>query len=46
MLVGVSAADPATLVGVCVALAGVAALAAALPAQRAARVNPSDALRS
>ena len=46
MLVGVSAVDPATLACVCVALGGVAALAAAVPALRAARVNPSEALRS
>ena len=45
MLVGVSAVDPWTLACVCLALTAVATLAAAVPAQRAARVNPSDALR-
>jgi putative ABC transport system permease protein len=46
MLVGVSPVDPATLACVCVALVAVAGLAAALPARRAARVSPSDALRN
>jgi predicted permease len=45
MLFEVSAADPATLAGVIVLVVGVAALAALLPAWRAARVEPMRVLR-
>jgi predicted permease len=45
MLVGVSVVDPATFLSVCGALLAVAAVAALVPARRAAAVNPSEALR-
>jgi putative ABC transport system permease protein len=44
-LFGVSSADPLTFAGVVVALLGVALIAQALPAARAARVDPVVALR-
>ena len=44
-LYGVSNTDPLTLVAVIVVIAGVAMLAAMLPARRAAGVNPTKALR-
>lgn len=46
LLFGVRPADPAVLLGVALALLGVAAAAALLPAWRAARVDPVEALRS
>jgi len=46
LLYGVSPRDPLTLGGSAVILLGVACLAAALPAWRAARVDPVAALRS
>ena len=46
LLHGVTPADPATFVVVTVALAGVAALASAVPAWRASRVDPVIALKS
>ena len=44
-LVGVEALDAATLLFVAVLLAGVALVASLVPARRAARVDPLDALR-
>jgi len=46
LLVGVSPYDPVTLAAVCGTLLFVGASAAALPAWRAARVDPSSALRA
>jgi putative ABC transport system permease protein len=45
MLFGVTTTDPATLVAVPALLVAVAAAACALPARRAAEVEPSEALR-
>ncbi len=45
MLFGVSASDPLTLVGVLAIVLGVSAAAALIPAVRAARVQPMQALR-
>ncbi len=45
MLFGVSATDPATLVGVLAIILGVSAAASLIPAVRAARVEPMQALR-
>jgi predicted permease len=44
-LFGVSSTDPLTLLGVVVAISGVAIAAATLPARRAAGINPTRALR-
>jgi putative ABC transport system permease protein len=44
-LVGVSATDPATYVGVSILLAAIALVASLIPARRAARVDPVIALR-
>jgi predicted permease len=46
LLFGVSRLDPVTYVGVVVLLLGVSALACAVPAWRAARVDPSITLRA
>jgi predicted permease len=45
-LFGVSVYDPLTLVGVVPVLGGVTLIASAIPARRAARVDPASALRS
>ncbi|MFG1691042.1 ADOP family duplicated permease [Gemmatimonadota bacterium] len=45
-LYGTSAFDPVTFIGVPAVLLGVAALAAFLPARRASRVNPVEALKT
>lgn len=46
LLAGVEAADPATYLGYGALLAGVAFLACMIPARRAARLDPSSALRA
>lgn len=46
LLFGVTPGDPATLAGVAVAVVGLAALAAWVPARHASRVDPAEALRS
>ena len=46
LLFGIAPNDPATLAGVCLLLAGVTLAACVVPAVRAARVDPSAALRS
>ena len=46
LLYGIRTTDPATLAFACVALVAVAALAGAIPAWRASRIDPMIALRS
>jgi putative ABC transport system permease protein len=45
LMFGVSPTDPATLIGVTVLLLAVAALATVVPAWRASRVSPMEAMR-
>jgi putative ABC transport system permease protein len=45
LLFGVNALDPLTYVAVALALGGTAVLASYLPARRAARIDPAEALR-
>jgi ABC-type antimicrobial peptide transport system permease subunit len=45
LLFGLEPHDPATLLGAAVSLAAVAALASYVPAARAARLDPTSALR-
>jgi ABC-type antimicrobial peptide transport system permease subunit len=46
MLFGISRLDPVTYGGVIVLLSGVALMACAMPAWRAARVDPASSLRA
>ena len=46
LLFGISPLDPTTYAGVVAALAGVSFIASAVPAWRAARVDPSITLRA
>jgi ABC-type antimicrobial peptide transport system permease subunit len=46
MLFEVGPADPLTLIGAALAFTVVALVACLLPAARAARVNPADALKA
>ena len=46
MLYGVSPADPLTFVAIAVLVAAIALLASYVPARRALRINPTEALRA
>jgi ABC-type antimicrobial peptide transport system permease subunit len=46
LLYGITPNDPVTLIGVAVGLMAVAAVASWLPAMRAARIDPIEALRA
>jgi ABC-type antimicrobial peptide transport system permease subunit len=46
MLYGVEPTDPVTLAGVSLLMAAAAVVAALLPARRATRVDPMEALKS
>jgi putative ABC transport system permease protein len=45
LLFGVAAVDPLTYAAVAIALGATAVLASYLPARRAARIHPAEALR-
>ena len=45
LLFGVSPFDPATFAGVSLVLAGIVLLASYIPARRATRIDPAEALR-
>jgi len=45
LLLGVSPLDPVALLGVALAVAGMVLLGAVVPARRAARIHPAEALR-
>jgi predicted permease len=45
LLLGVSPLDPVALLGVCLAIAGMVLAGTLVPARRAARIDPADALR-
>ena len=46
MLFGVSPADPTVMIVVVVVLVGTTVVASLVPARRAARIDPSEAMRS
>jgi putative ABC transport system permease protein len=46
MLFGVSPADPVTLLAITILVAVIALVASYVPAQRALRIDPSEALRA
>jgi ABC-type antimicrobial peptide transport system permease subunit len=46
MLYGVTASDPLTFAAIALLVVGIALLAAYVPARRAARIDPTEALRA